>query len=83
MSGTATLYALATFVCLHPATEFETCVPYAVKGFASKEMCLASAHDLQTLLVSLDKPGSRIVIEGDCGMYDPSKDQSRISPRKF
>ncbi|MFT4163376.1 hypothetical protein [Shinella sp.] len=83
MSGTATLYALATFVCLHPGTEFETCVPYAVKGFASQELCLRSAHDLQTLLVSIGKPGSRIVLDGDCGTYDPAEDQSRISGGKF
>lgn len=83
MSGTATLYALATFVCVHPGTEYETCVPYAVKGFASEELCLRSAHDLQTLFVSIGKPGSRIVTEADCGTYDPSKDQSRISGRKF
>jgi hypothetical protein len=82
MSGTATLYALATFVCLHPGTNYETCVPYAIKGFATKELCLASAHDLQTLLVSVGTPGSRIVIEGDCGTYNPSKDQSRAA-RKF
>lgn len=36
MSGTATLYALATFVCLHSGTGYETCVPYTVKGFASQ-----------------------------------------------
>lgn len=75
MSGT--LYALATFVCLQPGTDYETCVPYAIKGFASEKLCLASAHDLQTLLVSIGKPGSRIVIDGDCGVYTPSKDQSR------
>lgn len=83
MSGTATLYALATFICLHPGTQYETCVPYAVKGFASREMCLASAHDLQTLLVSIGKPGSRIVINGDCGTYNPSEDQSRAAGKVF
>ncbi|MBX5111992.1 hypothetical protein HJB51_29105 [Rhizobium lentis] len=81
MSGTATLYALATFICMHPGTAYETCVPYAIKGFATEEMCLRSAHDLQTLLVSIGKPGSRIVIDGDCGTYNPSNDQSRISGR--
>lgn len=77
MSGTATLYALATFVCMNPGTAYETCVPYAIKGFASEELCLASAHDLQTLLVSVGTPGSRIVIDANCGTYTPSKDQSR------
>jgi hypothetical protein len=75
----STLFALATFVCVNAHTEFEACVPYAVKGFASEDLCLRSAHELQTLLISMGKPGSRIVIDADCGRYDPSKDQSRNS----